>query len=204
MACKAHNNYDADSVVSDVAAFTKNKSIPDEMRSVIIAALSQYPDLVDTRIEFRYEDEIRKSVMQAQPKVMSLLRGKSKRAYIIKISRYLELNNKNLDISTLPFEVLVGWIAHELGHIMDYHDRSGLAMMSFGIKYWLSEKYLKKAERRADMYALRHGLGDEVVKTKKFILNHAEIPNWYKARIKRLYMSPKEYSQLISEDTTAP
>ncbi|MEM9830495.1 MAG: hypothetical protein AAF944_07640 [Bacteroidota bacterium] len=202
--CHAYNFEGSQPTTSDVEVFTKNKSIPDEMRPAVVAALSRYPDLADTRIEFRYEDEIRKSVMQAQPKLGSLLRGKSKRAYVVKISRYLELNNYNIDISTLPFNVLVGWIAHELGHIMDYRDRSGLAMMGFGIRYWLSEKYLKKAERRADMYALRHGLGDKVVETKRFILHHAEIPYWYKARIKRLYMSPKEYSQLISETTTAP
>ena len=202
--CQAYNSDGSKLVTSDVEAFIKNKIIPDEMHSVIVTALSQYPDLANTRIEFRYEDEIRKSVMQAQPKLGSLLRSKSKRAYVVKISRYLELKDENLDISALPFEVLVGWIAHELGHIMDYRDRSGLAMMGFGAKYCLSEKYLKKAERRADMYALRHGLGEKVVETKKFILNHAEIPDWYKTRIKRLYMSPKEYSQLISAATTAP
>ncbi len=201
IASRAHERHRIEPPVSDVEAFTNNKSIPTEMRSVILAALCQYPDLIDTRIEFRYENEIRKSVMQAQPKVASLLRHKSKRTYIIKISRYLELNDENLDISTLPFEVLVGWIAHELGHVMDYHDRSGLSMIGFGAKYWLSEKYLRKAERRADLFALKHGLGDKVVETKKFILNHAEIPDWYKNRIKRLYMSPKEYSQLISEAT---
>ncbi len=199
MACQAHERHDGKPVTSDVEAYTKNKSIPDEMRGVIIAALSRYPDLADTRIEFRYEDEIRKSVMQAQPKVSSLLRKKLKRKYIIKISRYLQLNDKNLDISTLPFEVLVGWIAHELGHIMDYRYRSSLSMVGFGAKYWLSEKYLKKAERRADLFALKHGLGGKVMKTKKFILNHEEIPDWYKNRIQRLYMSPVEYSQLISE-----
>ena len=199
--CRALDRLHLDPPTSDVEAFTKNKSIPIEMRSVILAALSQYPSLIDTRIEFRYEDEIRKSVMQAQPKISSLLRHKSKRTYIIKISRYLELNDKNLDISTLPFEVLVGWIAHELGHVMDYTHRSGLAMIGFGAKYWLSEKYLKKAERRADLFALKHGLGDKVMHTKQFILNHSEIPDWYKSRIRRLYMSPKEYSQFLTEAT---
>lgn len=169
------------------------------MRDVIIAALACYPELAETRINFIYKEDIRKSVMQAQPKVISILRGKAKRTYVINISRYLELNSNNLDITTLPFEVLVGWIAHELGHIMDYKDRSGLAMIGFGAKYWLSENFLKKAERRADMYALKHGLGDKIMKTKNYVLNHDEIPDWYKQRMKDLYMSPQEFSELLSE-----
>ena len=169
------------------------------MEEVILTALSFYPDLVNTRIKFTYEENIRKSVMQAQPVVKTLFRSKEKRVYVIKISRYLKLNKERLDISTLPFEVLVGWIGHELGHIMDYKDRSGVAMIGFGAKYWLSEKFLKQAERRADLYALKHGLGDKIISTKNFVLNHIDIPVPYKERIKRLYMSPEEFTQMLTE-----
>ena len=185
--------------VSELAAFGRNKIIPGEMEDVILTALSFYPALVNTHIKFIYEQNIRKSVMQAQPKVSTLFRNKPNRVYVVKISRYLKLNQEKLDITTLPFEVLVGWIGHELGHIMDYKDRSGLGMVGFGVKYWLSESFLKKAERRADLYALKHGLGDKIISTKNFVLNHIDIPVSYKERIKRLYMSPEEFSQMITE-----
>ena len=188
-----------DPEVSELAAFGKNKSIPEEMEEVILTALSFYPDLKDTHIRFVYEENIRKSVMQAQHQIRSLFRSKSNRVYIVKISRYLKLEKEKLDISTLPFEVLVGWIGHELGHVMDYKDRSGLAMIGFGAKYWLSENFLKKAERRADLYALKHGLGDKIISTKNFVLNHVDIPVSYKERIKRLYMSPEEFGQMLTE-----
>ena len=164
-----------DPEATELASFTKNKIIPEEIEEVILTALSFYPDLLNTRIKFIYEENIRKSVMQAQPKVSSLFRGKSRRVYVVKISRYLKLKKEKLDIATLPFEVLVGWIGHELGHIMDYKDRSGLAMVGFGAQYWLSERFLKKAERRADLYALKHGLGDKIISTKNFVLNHVWI-----------------------------
>ena len=188
-----------DPEVTALTLFGKNKTIPEEMEEVILTALSFYPDLVNTRIKFTYEENIRKSVMQAQPVVKTLFRSKEKRVYVIKISRYLKLNKERLDISTLPFEVLVGWIGHELGHIMDYKDRSGVAMIGFGAKYWLSEKFLKQAERRADLYALKHGLGDKIISTKNFVLNHIDIPVPYKERIKRLYMSPEEFTQMLTE-----
>ena len=188
-----------DPEVSELATFRKNKSIPEEMEEVILTALSFYPDLLNTHIKFIYEQNIRKSVMQAQPVKKTLFRSKPNRVYVVKISRYLKLNKEKLDISTLPFEVLVGWIGHELGHIMDYKDRSGLAMVGFGAKYWLSESFLKRAERRADLYALRHGLGDKIISTKNFVLNHMDIPVSYKERIKRLYMSPEEFGQMLTE-----
>ena len=188
-----------DPVSDELASFGKNKTIPDEMQKVILTALSFYPDLASTRIHFIYEENIRKSVMQARPKVSSILRRKSKRVYVVKISRYLKLNRKKLDIFTLPFEVLVGWIGHELGHIMDYKDRSGMAMIGFGAKYCLFEGFLMKAERRADLFALEHGLGEKIIKTKNFVLDHVDIPERYKERVKRLYMSPEEFMQMLSE-----
>ena len=189
---------------SELAAYGKHKTIPAELEEVILTALSFYPELATTRIEFIYYENIRKSVMQAQPKVISLFRGKRKRVYKVKISRYLKLNDDQLDITTLPFEVLVGWIGHELGHIMDYKDRSGLAMVGFGAKYWLSVNFLKEAERRADLFALEHGLGDRIMRTKTFVLDHEHIPVLYKKRIKRLYMSPEEFTQLLSEAAPTP
>lgn len=94
---------DGDPTSSALAFFGKNKTIPEEMQEVILTALSFYPDLANTHIKFIYKEEIRKSVMQAQPKVSTLFRPKSKRIYIVKISRYLKLDKEKLDISTLPF-----------------------------------------------------------------------------------------------------
>ncbi|WP_438976985.1 hypothetical protein [Polaribacter sp.] len=37
------------------------------------------------------------------------------------------------------------------------------------------------------------------LKTKKFILNHADITKKYKERIKRYYLSPEEIIQLIEK-----
>ena len=196
---RAEQIWEGDPPSAELAEVGKNKVIPGEMEKVILTALSYYPSLKETRINFIYKEDIRKSVMQAQPKVSSLFRSKSKRTYNIKISRYLKLNDEQLDITTLPFEVLVGWIAHELGHIMDYKDRSGLAMIGFGAKYWLFENFLKDAERRADVFALDHGLGNMIMETKNFVLNHADIPEEYKNRIRRLYMSPEEFTEMLSE-----
>ncbi len=178
---------------------TNYKIIPDTMREVILTALSFYPELENTHIEFAFRDHINKSVMQAQPKISTFFKRKSKRKYIVKISRYLELNEGKVDITTLPCDVLVGWIGHELGHIVDYKDRGTLAMIGFGMQYLFFDSYIVAAERRADLYALEHGLGDNIVTTKQFVLNNVDIPDVYKARIRRLYLSPEDFMLLLSE-----
>jgi hypothetical protein len=135
--------------------------------------------------------------MQARPKIKSIFKKKSSRSYVVRISRHLKLTHEKIDITTLPCDVLVGWIGHELGHVMDYKDRSSFSMIKFGFKYVLFKNFVIEAEKAADLYALKHGLGDYVIETKHFVLNHADIPVEYKARNKRLYMSPEEFELLL-------
>lgn len=56
-----------------------------------------------------------------------------------------------------------------------------------------------QAERNADKYAVQHGLGNYIIKTKNFILNNHDLPPDYIARIKRLYLSPQQILDLIKE-----
>src|SRR5690625_4767656 len=93
---------------------------------------------------------------------------------------------------------MIGWLGHELGHVMDYRSRSGFGMMIFGLRYLYSKNYLKEAERRADSFAIRHGMGNYIIATKNFILNHSDISEKYKDRIRRLYLSPEEIMEMVN------
>ncbi|WP_114747813.1 hypothetical protein [Pleomorphovibrio marinus] len=178
--------------------YANNKSIPDPIREVTLEALSHFPDLMDTRIDFEFKKKIGGSVMQAQPRVGSLVfKGKENRAYRIKISRYLELEDENIPIEELPHDVLLGWIGHELGHIQDYLNRSAVNLMGFGMKYYCSKSFVTEAEITADSYAVSHGLGEKIIATKNFVLNHERLPDDYKNKIRALYMSPGEILSLV-------
>lgn len=85
---------------------------------------------------------------------------------------------------------MIGWIGHELGHILDYEGRSNAGMISFGYRYYFSPAYVKHAEMVADSLAVERGMGNYIIATKRFILNHAELPQAYKDKISRLYLSP--------------
>jgi hypothetical protein len=185
---------------SDSLKYANNKTIPDIIQDEIMIALSHFPELVDTHIDFVFREDIIKSFMQAQPRWYGIFQGKRNRSYVVKITPALQLRNKSIPVENLPTEALVGWLGHELGHIMDYETRSGFGLIRFGIGYLTSERYLKKAEQRADLYAINHHLGSQILSTKHFILDHAEIPLAYKERIRRLYMSPEEVMEYIDEE----
>jgi hypothetical protein len=178
--------------------YAKNKSIPESIRKVTLEALSFFPDLLETEIDFEFKKKIGGSVMQAQPKVGSLVfNNRHNRAYRIKISRYLELEDENVPIEELPHDVLLGWIGHELGHVQDYLNRSAVNMMGFGVKYYCSHKFVTEAEIAADSYAVANGMGEKIIATKNFVLNHDRLPDDYKNKIRTLYMSPGEILSLV-------
>ncbi|WP_317040883.1 M48 family metalloprotease [Salegentibacter echinorum] len=177
----------------------ENKIVPDEIWRETFIALSHYPELKDTPIEFKFKKKIKKSFMQAQPKVATLLKNKKNRSYYVLISEKVVIDDQVFEVKNAPSDVLIGWIGHELGHIMDYRERSSANMLWFGIKYLTSKNYIKEAERAADTYAVNHGLGKYIIATKDFILNNANLADSYKNRIKRLYLSQEEIMVLVDE-----
>ncbi len=178
---------------------TPNKIIPKTIESEIKTALSFYPDLKNTRIHFIIKPSLKKSFMKAQPTFGSLFTKVENRTYKILISNSFRVEDKVMRINQIPKEVLIGWIGHELGHIVDYENRSGWGLAMFGIRYLFSQSHIREAERAADSYAVSNNMGSYIIKTKNFILNHADFSEQYKNRIKRLYVSPDEILNLVKE-----
>ena len=175
-----------------------NKEIPLSIKDQVEVALSHYPQLKDTPIAFRFKKEIKKSTMQAQPSFASFLKCRKNRAYIIFISEKFHIEDEVFSILDVEDDVLIGWIGHELGHVMDYRDRGTLGMAVFGLKYLFSTAHIQEVERAADTYAVKHGMYQYILATKNFILNNTSISPKYKNRIKRLYMSPEEIMELVN------
>ena len=177
--------------------FRENKKFPKVMENEILRALSFYPELQNVPIDFVFKQNIKKSVMQAQPKIGTMFSNGNHRGYQINISALFKLTHTAIPIHQIPHDILIGWIGHELGHIMDYHNRNIFGMIRFGFGYLFSTKYIQQAEKVADTYAVTHGLGAYIIKTKNFILNHAELPEKYKQKIARLYLSPDDIVEQV-------
>ena len=181
----------------DYGHFRENKKIPKVIEKEVLKALSFYPELQSVSINFVFKQNIKKSVMQAQPRIETMFNKKENRGYNINISSLFKLTHTAIPIHQIPADIMIGWIGHELGHIMDYHNRDIFLMIRFGFGYLFSTKYIQQAERVADTFAVTHGLGNYIIQTKNFILNHAELPEKYKQKIARLYLSPDDIVEQV-------
>ena len=179
--------------------FYQHKTIPVLIEPEIKKALSFYPELKDTPIDFVFDPNTSKSIMLSQPVLKSFLRGQKNRTYVVKINPLFAMVHHSMPIQNVPPDILTGWFGHELGHILDYSQRSNFEMVGFGIKYLSSDRFVMQAERNADTYAVNHGLGNYIIKTKNFILNNVDLPLVYKERVKRLYLSPQQILDLIKK-----
>ena len=174
----------------ELLQFGQNKQIPALIEKNVLKALSFYPELKNTAISFIFKTNIKTSVMQAQPAFMTLLQKRKNRRYRINISKYFKLITTQIPIQQIPNDVMIGWVGHELGHILDYEGMSNAGMVSFGYRYYFHSSFVKHAEMVADSLAVERGMGNYIVATKRFILDHAELPQTYKNKIARLYLSP--------------
>lgn len=182
---------------NDLSEFAVNKKIPKIIEESVLIALSHYPELKETEIDFVFKKHLKKSVMQAQPKFSTLWRKAENRGYQINISAMFRLTNSTTPIHQLPVNIMIGWIGHELGHVMDYKSRSLFSIVRFGAGYLFSERYVRKAEKLADTYAVNHGLGFYILETKNFILDHTDLSEKYKKKIARLYLSPDDIVEQV-------
>lgn len=192
------NNENLTGTNTNVQSNATHKRIPRVLQKQILLALSHYPELENTYIRFVFTRKLKSSIMAARPVVKSLLGPREKRVYEILISPNFKLKHSILPIHQVEDSVLVGWIGHELGHIMDYEQCSTLGVARFGLLYWLSKRYIRKAERVADTFAVNRGMAPYILATKDFILGHTELPQKYKDKIARLYLSPDDIVELVA------
>ncbi len=140
---------------------------------------------------------VKSSTMQAQPIIdLSNVFSPGKR-YQVKLAVYLK-DSQNLKVADLPDDVLAGWFAHELGHVVDYLPYSNLEMVAYGLKYLYWPKFKKQSEHTADHIAIANGFHEEIIATKRFILEHDLLKERYKEIIRKYYLSVEEVKLCMS------
>src|SRR5690606_18938406 len=95
----------------------------------------------------------------------------------------------------VPFDIVVGWIGHELGHITDYLDRSSINLALFGLRYYYSNTFIKQAEISADTFAVQAGLIDYLVVSKQFGRDPKYFPQDYIDKLNSLYPSIEDVKE---------
>ena len=170
----------------------------DYVKETFLKTMHSFPVLKKRKVTLARRP-LRHTTMQAQPIVDQNFFSNDRRRFRIDINDHTRVN-RNIKVHELPEEVLTGWFAHEMGHLMDYLERGAFNLMGFGIGYLYFEYFRIGAERMADIFAIDHGFGAQIRATKKFILEESKLPDEYKSRIERFYMSPEEVELLLGKE----
>lgn len=152
-----------------------NKKIPLEYEKQILLALSYFPELADTRIEFHFK--FSNTSFSTNPSVLSILKKNSRRKYIITISDSSKKILVPLQLKNLNYNAQIGVIGHELSHVADFESKNFLGLIRIAAGH-LSQKYLDKFERKTDSLCIAHGLGYQLLAWSSFIRTTMHTENW--------------------------
>ncbi len=176
--------------------FVKVKS--SHIQEAFLEVFAEYEKLHTYEITL-IQAELKNSTMQAQPIIgLSNLFSRKKR-YKVQLAQTVR-DAEDLIIADVPTAVLKGWFAHELGHIVDYEIRSNLSMVGYGLKYTFSDTFKKACEHQADSIAIEHGFHEEIIATKKFLLQNELIPEAYKEKLRKYYMPISGVEMCLKEN----
>ncbi|WP_420318801.1 hypothetical protein [Ekhidna sp.] len=169
----------------------------EHIRKAFLNVLHQYDSLNDYKLILK-QRKVKGTTMQAQPVInlTKLLGGPDR--YKIKLAKYVRDSNSLL-VSELPEDVLCGWFAHELGHVVDYAPHSTFGMIKYGIKYLVSKSFRKEVEHRADEIAIEAGFHEEILATKRYVFSHDLIDDTYKDQMRKYYMSIEDVEMCINK-----
>ena len=146
--------YDIDSLLHN---YGKNKRIPKQYKLQCLLALSHYPELRETPIDF----EVRPAFvpLYSWPRPVSVALPWVKRKFMVVISTDSQPFFDAILFDRLPFKDQVGIIGHELAHTVYYQNRSSLQTVFAALKYQFNRRFQNQLEREADQIGIAHGLG---------------------------------------------
>ncbi len=158
-----------------------------KIKDAFLEVWQDYPSLHSYDFEV-IQMQLDASTMEARPVINLGDIFSNKRQYRLNVGLKV-LDSDDLTLAGLPKNVLKGWFAHELGHIVDYENHSNAGMVAYGIRYSLSDHYKREREHEADSIAIRHGFREDVIATKKYLMESEFISSTYQAQLEKYYMT---------------
>lgn len=176
--------------------FGRYKEIPEKYETVILTALSHFPELKDTRIRFCLEQK-HPVPYGTKPSMKSILADPSERKYIVSILEHADPPMFYALFKNLTYESQLGVLGHELTHVVQYNSLSRPELLKFMLFFMLPE-FQQKIEQAADMGAIIHGFGKELLEHAIYIRC---IPGYVEERkaINENYLKPSEILGYLPE-----
>ncbi|UUW08417.1 hypothetical protein NLG42_20185 [Flavobacterium plurextorum] len=156
--------------------FGYNKIIPTQYETQILIALSYFPELKNTKIEFRLKKT--NTPLSSKPKLIGLLQSAKKRKYIITISEATNSRLEPILLKNLNFNAQIGVLGHELSHVFDYRNKGFSKMTNLLIIEIFSKKQVDRFENRTDHICINHKLGYQLLDWSKSVRENLKIEYW--------------------------
>lgn len=176
--------------------FGRGKEIPQKYEKVILTALSHFPELKDTRIRFSPEQK-HPVPYGTRPSLKSIFAEPAEREYIISLLEHADPPAFYVLFKNLTEEAQLGVLAHELSHVVQYNSLTKTELMKFTVCYLLPD-FQQKIEQAADMGAIIHGFGKELLEHAIYIRC---IPGYVEEResINKNYLKPSQILAYLPE-----
>lgn len=192
LANKAYNLDSLKKIIGD------NKGLPKGFETAAAIAYSAFPQLKDVSIDMILTND--GAPMESTLKIGSLFGLRKNRHYLILLN---DDENSHFDpilLRSLPFDAQVGILAHELSHIVYYHDLNILAFAKWGLKYLRDDEFRATHERTTDLAPVYYGLGSQIYQYAYFVRNDPTCIKFYeegKDFMDKYYLTDKDLLEEI-------
>lgn len=186
----ADRTYDLDSLKAIIGS---NKGLPEGFEVAAAIAYSAYPELKDVTIEMILTDG--GAPMESSIDFWSLFGKRKNRRYRILLNDAKDSYFDPILLRSLPFDAQVGILAHELGHVVYYHDLNILQFGKWGLEYLRDPAFRAAHEKTTDLMPLYHGLGSQIYQYAWYVRKHPSCIEFYKQGmdfIDRYYLTDEE------------
>lgn len=137
--------------------FGSNKTLALGFEYQCLLALSHYPELKETPIDFLVQPAF--IPLSSRPNPVTVVFPWIQRRYMVVISDASVEYFEKILLKNTPFNGQVGIIGHELAHTLYYQDKSALQLAKIAYQYEYDNVFHDAFERATDKRAVAHGLG---------------------------------------------
>lgn len=196
----ANKAYDLDSLKSIIG---DNKGLPKGFEIAAAIAYSAFPQLKDVKIDMVLTQG--GAPMESTVDIWSLFGQRKNRHYLVLLNDAQDSYFDPILLRSLPFDAQVGILAHELGHIVYYHELNIFALGKWGLMYLRDDEFRAAHERSTDLMPLYYGLGSQIYQYAYFVRYDPSCKDFYangKDFMDKYYLTDKELSAAIGTRNT--
>lgn len=191
----ANRTYNLDSLKAIIG---KNKGLPKGFEIAAAIAYSAFPELKEVSIDMILTQD--GAPMESTVEIITLFGQRKNRRYQVLLN---DARNSYFDpilLRSLPFDAQVGILAHELGHIVYYHELNVFQFGKWGLMYLQDDEFRAVHERTTDLMPVYHGLGSQIYQYAYFVRYDPTCITFYqqgKDFMDKYYLTDKEIGTAV-------